>query len=178
METTIIALDAIGLDERAEALSRLLSLCVADGAAIGFMAPLSVQDAAQFWSQQVRPELVAGRRMAFVAEHGGEVLGAVQLVTAMPANQSHRCEIAKMIVHPRARRRGIGRALMNHALDHACALGKTLVTLDTRTGDVAEPLYASVGFEVAGTIPGYAWDADGKARHATTYMFRHLAPLP
>jgi len=79
-----------------------------------------------------------------------------------------------MIVHPRARKLGIGRALMNRALDRARELGKTLATLDTRTGDVAEPLYASVGFEVAGVIPDYAWDPDGKAKHATTYMFRRL----
>jgi GNAT superfamily N-acetyltransferase len=79
-----------------------------------------------------------------------------------------------MIVHPRARRLGIGRLLMNGALDRAHELGKTLVTLDTRTGDVAEPLHASVGFEVAGIIPDYAWDPDGNAKHATTYMFRRL----
>ena len=103
-----------------------------------------------------------------------EIVGTVQLLTVMPPNQPHRCEIAKMIVHPQARRLGIGRALMNEALDRARELGKTLVTLDTRTGDAAEPLYASVGFEVAGVIPDFAWDPDGKALHATTYMFRRI----
>ena len=82
-----------------------------------------------------------------------------------------------MIVHPRARRLGIGRALMLRALERAEELGKTLVTLDTRTGDAAEPLYASVGFETAGIIPDYAWNPDGGATHATTYMFRRLRPL-
>lgn len=176
MRTRIIELDGPGIEGRLDALSRLLALCVDEGAAIGFMAPLSVQDAARFWSGQVRPEVAAGRRLVFGAERGGELVGSVQLLTAMPANQPHRCEIAKMIVHPQARRRGIGRALMSHALDRARGLGKELVTLDTRTGDIAEPLYASVGFAVAGVIPGYAWDPDGKARHATTYMFRHLSP--
>jgi ribosomal protein S18 acetylase RimI-like enzyme len=76
-----------------------------------------------------------------------------------------------MIVHPQARRLGVGRSLMTIALDHARALGKTLVTLDTRTGDVAEPLYESVGFATAGVIPDFAWDPDGKAKHATTYMY-------
>jgi len=61
---------------------------------------------------------------------------------------------------------------MSHALEHAQQIGKSLVTLDTRTGDVAEPLYASLGFEVAGIIPDFAWDPDGKAKHATTYMYR------
>ncbi len=176
METKVIALAAAELDERMEALTRMLAECVAGGAAIGFMAPLSDEDARRFWSEAVRPEVAAGMCVLFGAERGGELLGSVQLLTAMPPNQPHRCEIAKMIVRPGARRRGLGRTLMTAALDHARGVGKTLVTLDTRTGDVAEPLYASVGFEIAGVIPDYAWDPDGRARHATTFMFRRLRP--
>ena len=156
------------------ALCRILVDSVAAGASISFMAPLSHDDAVRFWLRDVQPEIRAGKRVLFGAEHDGELLGTVQLITAMPPNQSHRCEIAKMIVHPRARRIGIGRSLMRHALSRACDLGKTLVTLDTRTGDAGESLYASVGFQVAGVIPDFAWDPDGKARHATTYMFRRI----
>lgn len=174
METQIIELNGPAIEKRLEALSKVLADSVADGAAISFMAPLPYEDAALFWSRDVKPEVVAGRRVLLGAERNGDFLGTVQLLTAMPPNQPHRCEIAKMIVHPRARRFGIGRALMNRALDRARELGKTLVTLDTRTGDVAEPLYASVGFKVAGVIPDFAWDPDGKARHATTYMFRWI----
>ncbi|MEZ5778524.1 MAG: GNAT family N-acetyltransferase, partial [Paracoccaceae bacterium] len=82
--------------------------------------------------------------------------------------------ISKMIVHPDARRRGIGKALLHKAFDVAQQSGKSLVTLDTRTGDVSERLYRSVGFEEAGVIPGFALDPDGKAFHSTTYMFKHL----
>ncbi|MCW6510119.1 GNAT family N-acetyltransferase [Lichenifustis flavocetrariae] len=174
MEVQITEFDGPAIDQWLEPLSRILADSVAAGAAISFMAPLSYDDAALFWSKEVRPEVVAERRVLFGAEHEGDVLGTVQLLRAMPPNQPHRCEIAKMIVHPRARRLGLGRALMNRALDHAGELGKTLVTLDTRTGDVAEPLYASLGFEVAGVIPDYAWDPDGQAKHATTYMFRRM----
>lgn len=120
------------------------------------MAPLSYDDAARFWSRDVQPEVAAARWGLFGAEREGELVGTVQLTTAMPPNQPHRCEIVKIIVHPRARRLGIGRSLMNRALDRARELGKTLITLDTRTGDVAEPLYKFVGFEVAGVIPDYA----------------------
>lgn len=174
METQVIELDAVAIEKRVEALSQILADSVADGAAISFMAPIPYEDAARFWTVDVGPEVAAGRRVLYVAERNGEIVGTVQLLTAMPPNQPHRCEIAKMIVHPRARRMGVGRALMNQALDRARELGKSLVTLDTRTGDVAEPLYASVGFEVAGVIPDFAWDPDGKARHATTYMFRRI----
>ena len=171
LATQIIELDAPAIEKHVAALSLILADSVAQGAAISFMAPLALDDAARFWTESVMPEVAAGRRAVFGAEHAGELVGTVQLITALPPNQPHRCEIAKMIVHPRARRLGIGRALIRSALDRARQLGKTLVTLDTRTGDVAQPLYAGVGFEVAGVIPDYAWNPDGQATHATTYMF-------
>jgi ribosomal protein S18 acetylase RimI-like enzyme len=174
MEMQIIELDGLAIEKRLGELSRVLADSVADGAAISFMAPMPYEDAARFWSGDVQREVAAERRVLFGAERDGEIVGTVQLLTAMPPNQPHRCEIAKMIVHPQARRLGIARALMNAALGRARELGKTLVTLDTRTGDAAEPLYASVGFEVAGVIPDFAWDPDGKALHATTYMFRRV----
>ena len=174
MDMQILELDSRAMEERMGALAGILSDSVGEGAAISFMAPLSHEDATRFWSCDVLPEIAAGRRVVFGAERAEKLVGTVQLLTAMPPNQPHRCEIAKMIVHPRARRLGIGRALMSRALDRARELGKELVTLDTRTGDVAEPLYASVGFEVAGIIPNFAWDPDRQARHATTLMFCQL----
>lgn len=174
METKVIELAPASIPGCIDPLSRILADSVGNGAAISFMAPMSYEDAASFWLKDVLPNVAAGRRVLFVAERGGEVVGTVQLLTAMPPNQPHRCEVAKMIVHPQARRLGIGRCLMNQAIAHAKAIGKTLVTLDTRTGDVAEPLYTSVGFEIAGVIPNFAWDPDGQARHATTYMFRQI----
>jgi ribosomal protein S18 acetylase RimI-like enzyme len=172
METQVIQLGAVAIDGHVETLSRILADSVEKGAAISFMAPMSYKDAARFWLNDVLPEVAAGRRIMFGAERGGAMIGTVQLLTAMPPNQQHRCEVAKMIVHPDARRLGIGRCLMARAIEHARELGKTLITLDTRTGDAAEPLYTSAGFEVAGVIPDFAWDPDGQARHATTYMFR------
>lgn len=174
METQVIELHAGAVNGSVEALSRILADSVEDGAAISFMAPLSYEDAARFWLNDVQPEVAAGRRVLFAAERGSEIVGTVQLLTAMPPNQPHRCEVAKMIVHPSSRRLGIGRRLMTRTIERAEELGKTLVTLDTRTGDAAQPLYASVGFEVAGVIPDFAWDPDGRARHATTYMFRRI----
>lgn len=174
MDLDVHELDGMAIEANLAALSRILVDSVAGGAAIGFMAPVSAQQATRFWLEDVRPAVEAGYRIVFGAWRDGELLGTVQLLLAMPPNQPHRCEIAKMIVHPHARRLGIGRALMHRALERASELGKTLVTLDTRTGDVAEPLYASVGFEVAGIIPDYAFDPDGRARHATTYMYCRL----
>jgi GNAT superfamily N-acetyltransferase len=155
-------------------LAQILSDSVAAGAAIGFMQPVSQDTALVFWQGTVAESVACGARDLFIAEEDGVVLGTVQLIHDMPANQPHRAEIAKMMVAPVARRRGVGRALMKAALQAAKANGKTLVTLDTRTGDVAAPLYAAVGFEVAGHIPDYAFDPDGQARHSTTYMYCKL----
>ena len=174
MDFDIVDMDAGAIDRHLEGLSRLLSDTVNDGAAIGFMLPFSADAAVCFWTIDVRREVSAGRRVLLGALRNGEVIGAVQLITALPPNQPHRCEIAKMMVLPTVRRRGVGRTLMMAALAQARRLGKVIVTLDTRTGDVAQPLYAAVGFESAGEIPDYAWDPDGRARHSTTLMFCRL----
>ena len=174
MHMQIIELDGQGIVQHLDGLARILADSVAQGAAISFMAPLSLDDAVQFWSHEVQPQVSTAKRVLFAAVNDGGLLGTVQLITAMPPNQRHRCEIAKMIVHPRVRRLGIGRLLMGHALRRARELGKTLVTLDTRTGDVAASLYASVGFEIAGVIPDFAWTPDGSGKHATTYRFCRL----
>ncbi|WP_417414329.1 GNAT family N-acetyltransferase [Hoeflea sp.] len=162
------------LDAHAEALAGIMAQTVNDGAAIGFIHPFSEADALAFFTGQVFPEVRAGRRKLLTAKRDGETVGTVQLITALPPNQPHRCEVAKMMVSPKARRQGIGRALMQ-ALDvEARAAGKTLITLDTRTGDKAEPLYRAAGFRTAGVIPGFALNPDGAALHATTYMYKNL----
>lgn len=160
--------------QHSQDLAQILSDSVTAGGAIGFMQPMSMAAALAFWQGSVAESVACGERDLFIAEEDGVVLGTVQLIHDMPANQPHRAEIAKMMVAPAARRKGVGRALINAALSSAKANGKTLVTLDTRTGDVAAPLYASVGFEVAGVIPNYAYDPDGQALHATTYMYCKL----
>ncbi|WP_045392850.1 GNAT family N-acetyltransferase [Falsirhodobacter sp. alg1] len=173
-ESTLIRLDGGAVAQHLDDLCRVLIDSVQDGAAISFMAPLSQADAALFWTRTVRPAIDSGEKLLFAAMVGGRLVGTVQLVVGMPPNQQHRAEISKMIVHPSARRLGLGAALMQKALAAARQAGKTLVTLDTRTGDVSELLYRKVGFHKAGVIPDFAFDPDGKARHATTYMYRHI----
>lgn len=174
MDMQIVELDSAAIAEHVSALARILADSVNDGASISFIAPFSDEDAVGFWLHKVAPEVSAGERQLFGAMLEGRLVGTVQLITGMPPNQPHRCEIAKMIVHPSARRRGLGRQLMNAAMERAAELGKTLVTLDTRTGDSGEPLYLSVGFQVAGIIPDFALNTDGLALHGTTYMYRRL----
>jgi ribosomal protein S18 acetylase RimI-like enzyme len=162
------------LDTHADALAAIMAQTVNDGAAIGFMQPFSQADGRAFFDSQVFPDVRAGRRRLIIAWLDGVPVGSVQLIVALPPNQPHRSEVAKMMVAPAARRRGVGRALMAAVDEAARAAGKKLITLDTRTGDVAEPLYRAAGFVEAGVIPGYALDPDGKSLHATTYMYRIL----
>lgn len=170
----ITALTGPALQQNLGGLTRLLVDTVADGAAVSFLHPLAPKTASAFWRDDVFPHVKSNARTLFAAHIGDTLAGTVQLITAMPQNQPHRAEIAKMMVHPTDRRRGLGRMLLSAALDHARTLGKTNVTLDTRSGDVSQSLYASVGFEVAGIIPDFALDPDGRTLHSTTYMFKRL----
>ncbi len=172
--TDIRQLTAAEMGTHLTDLCRVLIDSVSDGAAISFMAPLAQSDAERFWMEDVKHSVESEDRLLFGAFKDDRLVGTVQLVLGMPPNQPHRAEISKMIVHPNGRRRGLGTALMTAALDAARRAGKTLITLDTRTGDVSEPLYRGVGFEHAGVIPDFAYDPDGTARHSTTYMYRYL----
>ena len=171
---TIHSVAADELDAQADALARIMADTVTAGAAIGYMQPFSIAEGLAFFDTQVFPEVRAGRRRLLAARLEGAVAGTVQLILALPPNQPHRCEVAKMMVAPTARRRGVGRALLAAVDAEARGAGKTLVTLDTRTGDNAEPLYRSAGFRTAGVIPGFAVDPDGTRLHATTYMYKTL----
>lgn len=173
-EVEIVELAAEGVDGWVEDLASLLAACVRGGGAVGFVLPFEPADGRRFWREEVLPAVRGGRRALFAARAADRLVGTVQLVTALPANQPHRCEIAKMMVHPDARRQGVAYRLLEVAEERARRLGKALVTLDTRTGDAAERLYARIGYRTAGVIPGYALDPDGRATHATTYMYKRL----
>ncbi len=135
-------------------LASLLVDCVEGGASVSFMAPLSLSKALSFW-QGIADDVRTGVRALMIADDASGVVGTVQLILALPENQPHRADISKMLVHRRARRRGIGAALMRAAEDAARQAGKKLLVLDTASDD-AERLYARLGWQLAGTIPDYA----------------------
>jgi len=158
-------------------LAEVLHANVHAGAAVSFVVPFSGEDALAFWQDQVLPAVLRGARCVVIArtgEEGDEIVGTVQLLIDTPPNQPHRAEVAKLLVHPKARRKGIGRALMIELERLARFHARTLLTLDTSNGDAAEPLYRSLGFVVAGVIPGYALKALVREREATTIMYKDL----
>jgi hypothetical protein len=171
----VTRLDATGLDAALPDLAAVLHACVLDGASVGFVLPFASAEAAAFWRDTVRPPLAAGRRTLLSVRDGSRIAGTVQLLHDTPPNQPHRAEVAKLLVHPAHRRRGLARALMAAAEAEARALGRSLLTLDTRTGDPAERLYAGLGFVRAGVIPGWCRDTRSERLDATTIMWKALA---
>lgn len=168
---------ATDLQNGADALAGILHDCVHDGASVGFILPHPLSEAVDFWRGSILDQVRQGHRLLLVAQDDGVAVGTVSLITASPANQPHRAEISKLLVHPDHRRKGIARRLMQAAEQTAVDAGKTLLTLDTRTGDSAEPLYTSLGLETAGIIPGYCLDVTGQRFDSTTYMYKHLPPV-
>jgi len=162
------ALDEAQIDE----LAGVTIDCVEGGASIGFMHPLTRDRAVAFWRRVARG-VAAGERALLVAEDAQGVCGTVQLVLDQPENQPHRADLAKMLVHRRVRRQGLGAALMRAAEATARDCGKTLLVLDAVTGGDAARLYEHLGWQRVGVIPGYAlWPQGGLCD--TTVYYRNL----
>jgi len=158
-------------------LTNILQACVADGASIGFVLPFSHDQAQRYWVEQVYPGLALGEVELFVAHDGDRIAGTVQLARAGKPNQPHRSDVAKLLVHPDARRRGLGRALMRKLEDRATELHQTLLVLDTRSSDPSLLLYCDLGFQIAGEIPNYCLDPTRDHLDPTTYMYKNLLAL-
>jgi GNAT superfamily N-acetyltransferase len=153
-------------------LAEVLLDCVEGGASVSFMHPLPLHKAVAFW-RGVADGAARGERVLLVAEDDEGIVGTVQVVLAQPENQPHRAEVAKMLVHRRARRRGVGALLMRAAEDAARDHRRTLLVLDTASAD-AERLYERAGWTRLGVIPGYALLPRGGFCD-TTYFYRTLS---
>lgn len=159
-------------DDHVAQLTALLCDCVEGGASVGFMQPLSPAQAQAFW-HKVNRGLVAQERALLVATDEAGIVGTVQLVLDQPDNQTHRADLCKMLVHRRARRRGLGETLMTGAEQLARECDKQLLVLDTATGSDAQRMYARLGWTLVGDIPGYArWPEGGLC--GTTIFYKHL----
>lgn len=153
-------------------LAAVLIDCVEGGASVSFMHPLSAHKARDFW-RGVADGVVRGDRALLVAQDGAGIVGTVQLVLAQPDNQPHRADLSKMLVHRRARRQGVGAALLAAVEPLALACGKTLMVLDTASPD-AERLYARQGWVRCGRVPDYALLPQG-GYCDTHFFYRRLA---
>jgi GNAT superfamily N-acetyltransferase len=158
-------------DAEIEGLADVLIDCVEGGASVSFMLPLSRERAVAFW-RKVADGVAAGNRVLIVAEDDQGLCGTVQLIFDLPENQPHRGDVAKMLVSRRARRQGLGAALMRAAEAAAVECGKTLLVLDTVTGGDASRLYERLGWVRVGDIPEYALFPRGGLCGTTVYYRR------
>jgi ribosomal protein S18 acetylase RimI-like enzyme len=156
-------------------LVALLQNVVDAGASVGFLPPLSSAEAGEYWDG-VFDAVAGGGRLLWIARTpDAGVVGTVQLDLEKRANGNHRAELAKLMVHTSARRRGIARALMHAAEAEGRRLGRRTLVLDTRLGDPSERLYRALGWQFAGSIPEYARSANG-ALDANAIYYRLLDP--
>jgi GNAT superfamily N-acetyltransferase len=145
--------------------------CVAGGASVSFMHPMTLSKAADFW-RGVAASMAKGERALVVAEdENGAIIGTAQAIWAQPENQPHRADVAKMLVHRRARRLGVGAAVLEAAEAAARDAGRTLLVLDTAS-DYAERLYERRGWQRVGTIPDFALMPDGALCNTVVYYKR------
>ena len=149
-------------------LVELLIAVVDDGASIGFLPPLGRDEAERYWAGVLSRNVIL-----LVAEEDGRIVGTAQLHLEPRANGCHRAEVAKLMVHPSARGRGLGRALMREVEAVAGRESRTLLVLDTREGDPSNALYRSLGYTVAGTIPRYARSTNGRL-DASVFYYKEL----
>lgn len=174
MPVAVSRLDDKELALELPALAEVLHACVLDGASVGFVLPFTQDNAASFWRETVLPPLASGRRRLLVAREGDHIVGTVQILHNMPPNQPHRAEVAKLLVHPATRRRGIATALMVAVETEARGMARSLLTLDTRTGDPAERLYRALGWNTVGTLPGWCRDTASDRLDTTTFMWKDI----
>jgi ribosomal protein S18 acetylase RimI-like enzyme len=164
---TLRVVEALGPAE-IDDLADLLVAVVAEGASVGFLPPLARTEAVEYWSGAR-----ASGGVLLLAEEAGRIVGTVQLRPAESANGRHRAEVAKLLVHPDHRRRGIGRSLMEGIEAEARRDGRTLLMLDTREGDAANGLYHALGYREVGRVPRYARAANGRLE-ATVFYYKEL----
>jgi GNAT superfamily N-acetyltransferase len=161
-------LDAAGIREHLDGLAGVLHDCVEGGASVSYMAPFLLGESREVF-EAVASDVEHGRRVLLAAFAAGEVVGTVQLILAVPPNQPHRGEIAKLLVHRKARKRGIAQRLMERAEAEALNEGKTLLVLDTASGE-AERVYERLDWVRVGVIPDYALYPDGRPCDTAIYF--------
>lgn len=171
---TIVQFAPEDIEANIAGLTEVLHASVMAGASINFILPYEAADATQFWTDKVVPGVKGGKLVALVAWVDGRIAGTVQLDCDTPPNQPHRAEIRKLMVHPDFRNRGIARSLMASIEQVAAARGRRLITLDTRAGDKAQPLYLSLGYVTAGIVPGYARDVFEDRWDDCVFMYKQL----
>lgn len=168
----VMALDVAAAESAERRLAAILVDCVAAGASVSFLPPLAPEKARAFWRRMARG-VAGGERILLGGWRRGVLAATGMVALAMPENQPHRAEVQKILVDPAVRRQGLGRAVLRACEAEAVKAGRSLLVLDTRAGDAAEPLYRAEGWREFGRLDGYALDAAGQA-HGTVFFAKRV----
>jgi GNAT superfamily N-acetyltransferase len=172
----IMVLDMAAAESAIPRLSSILIACVDEGAGVAFLPPLASETAASFWRATAR-DVGAGRKLLLAGWVEGVLVGTATLAFASTQTSQHRAEVEKLLVHPAEHRHGLARRLMARLEAEAVRAGRTLLSLDTRSGDRAEALYRSMGWTEVGIIPGNALTKDGTFAN-TVFFWKRLRDDP
>lgn len=174
---TSFSLRTLSSDDIREHLSDLTAIlvsCVNGGASVSFMLPFAPATATAFWLRMAQSVAARERVVLAAADVQQQLVGTVQLIIDQPENQPHRADVAKLLVHQKARRQGLAKVLMARLEAIAREQGKSVLVLDTATGSGAENFYVQCGWEKAGEIPRYALMPDGELT-ATSLFYKFLS---
>jgi ribosomal protein S18 acetylase RimI-like enzyme len=155
-------------------LAQILHQCVEQGASVGFIQPFSLEQSTVYWENTVLKAIKSASQFLWVAKVDSLIVGCVILDIDTPPNQQHRADVAKLLVHPSFHRQGIAKKLMYAIEQQGLSLGKSLLVLDTKTGDSAQSLYLSLGYKTVGIIPGFALNPALDGYAGTTIMYKNL----
>ncbi|MEH6443846.1 MAG: GNAT family N-acetyltransferase [Oceanospirillaceae bacterium] len=155
-------------------LAEILHQCVEQGASVGFIQPFTLAKSTAYWQGKLLECISSERQFLWVAKAQSLIVGCVILDIDTPPNQQHRADVAKLLVHPNYHRQGIAKQLMLSIEQQALLLERSLLVLDTKTGDSAQNLYSSLGYKTAGIIPEFALNPALDGYAATTIMYKNL----
>jgi GNAT superfamily N-acetyltransferase len=174
MPPTVRVVASTELEELLPALVELLRESVDGGASLGFLPPLTHQEARRYWLS-LATELRAVSRLLFAAYVADRLVGSGQLALPRWTNARHRAEVQKLLVGAAHRGHGIGRTLVQAMHGSAWQRGRSLLLLNARRGDPAETFYKRLGYQEVGVIPGYTVGAAGET-YDNVAMYRLLRP--
>ncbi|WP_329023006.1 MULTISPECIES: GNAT family N-acetyltransferase [unclassified Streptomyces] len=174
--TEIVPVSGPELVTYADELAALLVETVEGGSSVGFLSPLDRAAAAEWWRARAA-SVEAGQLEVWIARDGERIAGTIGLVRAPLPNARHRAEVAKLMVRPSARGRGLGRELLAAVERAAAEEGVTLLVLDTESGSPAERLYRAAGWTECGSVPDYAADPAGVLK-PTTFYYKAAGLVP
>jgi GNAT superfamily N-acetyltransferase len=162
MPPTVRVVASTELEDLLPALVELLRESVDGGASLGFLPPLTPQEARRYWLS-LRAELRGCSRLLFVAYVADRLAGSGQLALPSWPTARHRAELNKVMVATALRGHGIGRRLLQAIHERAWQRGRSLLLLNARRGDPAEAFYKRLGYHETGVIPGYSVGSAGEA---------------